>query len=223
MGASGDLTPLSYVAAVLAGEREVWFAGEVMPAAQALERCGLEPLALRPKEALALMNGTSMMIGLACLAFERAQRLGRLSSALSAMASDADARQRVALRRAPVRGQAAPGIGGCAPPGSARISNTATGAGAVAGARVQDRYSIRCAPHVIGVLLDALVLFRPMLEIEINSVNDNPIVDADARRDPARRQLLRRPRRLRDGRAQVRRSPTSPTCSTGSSRCCATR
>ena len=49
----------------------------------------------------------------------------------------------------------------------------------MAGARVQDRYSIRCAPHVIGVLLDALVLFRPMLEIEINSVNDNPIVDAD--------------------------------------------
>ena len=73
MGASGDLTPLSYVAAVLAGEREVSFAGEVMPAARALERCGLEPLTLRPKEALALMNGTSMMTGLACLAFRRAR------------------------------------------------------------------------------------------------------------------------------------------------------
>src|SRR5204863_4549034 len=71
VGASGDLTPLSYVAAVLAGEREVSFGGEAMPAASALERCGLAPLSLRPKEALALMNGTSMMTGLACLAFER--------------------------------------------------------------------------------------------------------------------------------------------------------
>ncbi len=178
VGASGDLTPLSYIAAVLAGEREVWFAGEVMPAAQALERCGLEPLTLRPKEALALMNGTSMMLGLACLAFQRAQRLGRLASALSAMASDV------------MRGNAShfderlfvvkphPGSAMCA----AWIREDleyGDGAGAVAGARVQDRYSIRCSPHVIGVLLDALVLFRPMLEIEINSVNDNPIVDAD--------------------------------------------
>jgi len=88
VGASGDLTPLSYIAAVLAGEREVSFAGEIMPAARALERCGLPPLTLRPKEALALMNGTSMMTGLACLAFRRAQNLARLASALSAMASE---------------------------------------------------------------------------------------------------------------------------------------
>jgi len=53
------------------------------------------------------------------------------------------------------------------------------GAAAVAGARVQDRYSIRCAPHVIGVLLDALAMFRPILETEVNSVNDNPIIDAE--------------------------------------------
>ena len=88
VGASGDLTPLSYIAAVLAGEREVSFAGEVMPAARALERCALEPLTLRPKEALALMNGTSMMTGLACLAFRRAENLARLAAALSAMASE---------------------------------------------------------------------------------------------------------------------------------------
>jgi histidine ammonia-lyase len=50
---------------------------------------------------------------------------------------------------------------------------------AVAGARVQDRYSIRCAPHVIGVLLDALTMFRPLLETEVNSANDNPIIDAE--------------------------------------------
>jgi histidine ammonia-lyase len=178
VGASGDLTPLSYVAAALAGEREVSFAGEVMPAARALERCGLAPLALRTKEALALMNGTSMMTGLACLAFSRATRLARLSAALSAMASEL-------MRGNPSHFDARlfavkphPGSAACAAWMRADLEYGA-GEAAVAGARVQDRYSIRCAPHVIGVLLDALALFRPLLETEVNSVNDNPIVDAE--------------------------------------------
>jgi histidine ammonia-lyase len=177
VGASGDLTPLSYVAAVLAGEREVSFAGEVIPAAQALERCGLEPLTLRPKEALALMNGTSMMTGLACLAFRRARQLARLSSALSAMASEL-------MRGNPSHFDARlfavkphPGSAACA--AWLRDDLEYDPGAAVAGARVQDRYSIRCAPHVIGVLLDALALFRPILETEVNSANDNPIVDAE--------------------------------------------
>ena len=69
VGASGDLTPLSYVAAVLCGEREVLWQGERMPAAQALQRTGAQPLKLRPKEGLALMNGTAVMTALACLAW----------------------------------------------------------------------------------------------------------------------------------------------------------
>jgi len=178
VGASGDLTPLSYVAAALAGEREVSFAGEVMPAARALERSGLAPLALRPKEALALMNGTSMMTGLACLAFRRARKLARLSAALSAMASEL-------MRGNPSHFDARlfavkphPGTAACATWIRDHL-DYGDGAAAAAGARVQDRYSIRCAPHVIGVLLDALAMFRPILETEVNSVNDNPIVDAE--------------------------------------------
>jgi histidine ammonia-lyase len=177
VGASGDLTPLSYVAAVLAGEREVSFGGEVMPAARALERCGLEPLTLRPKEALALMNGTSMMTGLACLAFRRARQLARLSSALSAIGSEV-------MRGNPSHFDARlfavkphPGSAACA--AWMRDDLEYDAGAAVAGARVQDRYSIRCAPHVIGVLLDALAMFRPLLETEVNSVNDNPIIDAE--------------------------------------------
>src|SRR5205085_8322039 len=72
VGASGDLTPLSYVAAVLCGEREVWWQGEKRPAREALEQLGIAPLRLRPKEGLAIMNGTAVMTGLACLAFHRA-------------------------------------------------------------------------------------------------------------------------------------------------------
>ncbi|MGH6647953.1 aromatic amino acid lyase, partial [Aquabacterium sp.] len=94
VGASGDLTPLSYVAAVLCGEREVWFQDRRQPAAQALAAIGLQPLKLRPKEALALMNGTSVMTGLACLAWQRADGVARLATRLTACnvwASDGNA------------------------------------------------------------------------------------------------------------------------------------
>src|SRR5690606_9506525 len=82
VGASGDLTPLSYVAAVLSGERNVWWQGQVLPAAQVFAELGLTPLTLEPKESLALMNGTSAMTGVACLALLRAQRLARWAAAL---------------------------------------------------------------------------------------------------------------------------------------------
>ena len=72
VGASGDLTPLSYVAAVLCGEREVMHHGVRKPAAHALAEAGITPLRLRPKEGLAIMNGTAVMTALACLAFDRA-------------------------------------------------------------------------------------------------------------------------------------------------------
>ena len=87
VGASGDLTPLSYLAAVLCGEREVWRADQRMPAAQALAEAGLQPLRLRPKEGLAIMNGTAVMTALACLAYERAEYLTQLATRITAMAS----------------------------------------------------------------------------------------------------------------------------------------
>lgn len=185
VGASGDLTPLSYVAAALIGEREVSFRGQVIEASAALAAAGLKPLSLLPKESLALMNGTSMMTGLACLAYRRAKQLGRLAAALSAVACDV-------LRGNPSHFDSRifavkphPGQAACARwmrhdldyrPSSSSSSR----AGAAGGqARIQDRYSLRCAPHVIGVLLDALAAFEPLLRTEVNSVNDNPIVDAD--------------------------------------------
>src|SRR5688572_15198849 len=85
VGASGDLTPLSYVAAVLCGEREVMHHGRRRPAAEALAEAGITPLRLRPKEGLAIMNGTAVMTALACLAYERAEYLGRLATRLTAL------------------------------------------------------------------------------------------------------------------------------------------
>jgi histidine ammonia-lyase len=80
VGASGDLTPLSYLAAVIVGEREATLRGRVLPSEEALAQVGLRPLTLAPKESLALMNGTGVMTAIACLCFERAQRLARLAT-----------------------------------------------------------------------------------------------------------------------------------------------
>ena len=176
VGASGDLTPLSYVAAVLCGEREVWHQGKVKPAADALAAHGLGPLTLRPKEGLAIMNGTAVMTALACLAWRRADYLGRLATRITAfnvVASAGNAhhfdhslfavkphagQQRIAARlRADLAADR--------PPRNEQ--------------RLQDRYSLRCAPHVIGVLEDALPWLRTQIENELNSANDNPIIDAE--------------------------------------------
>ena len=88
VGASGDLTPLSYVAALLAGEREAWVDGRVVSAPEAHAVLGVEPLVLRPKESLAIMNGTSVMSALGALSWVRARKLARFTAVLTAMASD---------------------------------------------------------------------------------------------------------------------------------------
>ncbi len=179
VGASGDLTPLSYLAAVLCGEGEVWGDGAAVSAAQALAEAGIAPLRLRPKEGLAIMNGTAVMTALACLAYTRADYLTRLVTRITALASFAldgnpshfDAtlfsvkphpgQQRVA-------GWLRQDLPCDEPPRNVK--------------RLQDRYSIRCAPHVIGVLADALPWLRETIENELNSANDNPIVDAESER-----------------------------------------
>jgi histidine ammonia-lyase len=87
VGASGDLTPLSYLAAVLCGEGEVWGDNGPVEAAEALAQAGIAALRLRPKEALAVMNGTAVMTALACLAFSRADYLTPLVTRITALAS----------------------------------------------------------------------------------------------------------------------------------------
>ena len=176
VGASGDLTPLSYLAALIMGEREARVDGAVVPAKEALARGGLGPLALAPKESLALMNGTSVMTALACLAFDRARILARGAAAVTALFSDALRGEAGHFDARIFEAKPHPGQALCA-----RWIREQLGSDGPAprGVRLQDRYSIRCAPHVIGVLLDALPPMRRTLEIEINGANDNPLVDPD--------------------------------------------
>jgi histidine ammonia-lyase len=178
VGASGDLTPLSYVAAALSGERQVWWKGQVVDATSALRDLGREALALGPKEALALMNGTSVMTGLACLAFERAVRLARTASAVTAMLVDVLRSNRAHFDARIFAAKPHPGSVACAR--WIREDIELGGHEPVHAGRLQDRYSIRCAPHVIGVLLDLLASAQVTIEIELNGVNDNPIIDPES-------------------------------------------
>ncbi|EGF32056.1 phenylalanine ammonia-lyase/histidase family protein [Oxalobacteraceae bacterium IMCC9480] len=179
VGASGDLTPLSYLAAVLCGEREVWRDGVQVPAEQALREAGITPLRLRPKEGLAIMNGTAAMTALACLAYDRAAYLTQLCTRITALAS-------FALDGNPHHFDATlfsvkPHAGMQQVAGWLR-QDLSQAPAERNGKRLQDRYSIRCAPHVIGVLTDALPFFRQSIENELNSANDNPIIDAEGER-----------------------------------------
>jgi histidine ammonia-lyase len=180
VGASGDLTPLSYLAAVLAGERDVWYQGQTQTTEAVFSALSISPLKLNPKEGLAIMNGTAVMTAIACLAHQRAAYLSQLSTRITSLVS-------VALRGnvghfdedlfavKPHAGQinVARRIREDLPTAHQAPRNDT---------RLQDRYSLRCAPHVIGVLEDALPWFRQFIENELNSANDNPIIDAENER-----------------------------------------
>lgn len=179
VGASGDLTPLSYLAGALIGERQVLLKGKEMTALQAFHVLNVVPYVLKPKEALALMNGTAVMTAIACLAWQRADYLSRLSARVTALTCAGVAgnayhfdqslfsvkphagQQQVAawLREDLIEHQA--------------VKNTA---------RLQDRYSLRCAPHVIGVVRDTLPFLQMTIHNELNSANDNPIIDGAGER-----------------------------------------
>ncbi|WP_042419375.1 HAL/PAL/TAL family ammonia-lyase [Comamonas aquatica] len=179
VGASGDLTPLSYVAAALCGEREVLYKNERIPAAEALLLTGATPLKLRPKEGLALMNGTAVMTALACLAWQRAQYVSQLACRITAanvvgIAGNAHHFDETLFAAKPHPGQQRV---------AARIRSDLVAEAPLRNShRLQDRYSLRCAPHVIGVLEDALPFMRQLVEGELNSANDNPLIDPEQER-----------------------------------------
>ena len=174
VGASGDLTPLSYLAGALIGERQVLYQGNVRPCADVLADLGRRPYQFRPKEALAVMNGTAVMNAIAALAFYRAGYLADLACRITAMNSIAlkgnpcHFNQRLFdLKPHPGQSLAAHKIRSVLPQGDGQFE------------RIQDPYSIRCAPHVIGLLYDTFQTFKNIIETEMNSANDNPLIDPE--------------------------------------------
>ncbi|MGI1679082.1 MAG: aromatic amino acid ammonia-lyase [Cellvibrionaceae bacterium] len=176
VGASGDLTPLSYVAAVLCGEREVYYLDGIRKTSEVFTELNIQPLTLRPKEGLAIMNGTAVMTGIACMAFHRAEYLSQLATRITAMAM-------LVTKGNPSHFNDI--LFGVKPhPGQQKIAqwlrnDLETGEAPRNSQRLQDRYSLRCAPHVIGVMADTLPWVRQLIENELNSANDNPIIDGE--------------------------------------------
>lgn len=176
VGASGDLAPLAHLVLTMMGVGEAYLNGEKMPAAEALTRCGLSPYKLKSKEGLALINGTQFMLAYAVDAMLRADVVAKTADLCAAMTLEA------------MRGSGAPF--------DARIHAVRPHPGQIAVAenirlltadseimrshkdcqKVQDPYSLRCAPQVHGACRDALDYARRVIEIELNAATDNPLV-----------------------------------------------
>lgn len=175
VGASGDLTPLSYIAGTLVGERDVYVDGQIVPVAQVYAEKNMLPLTLRPKEGLALMNGTAVMTAIACLNYKKAEQIALASTlitALNVLALEGNPSHfdEILFAQKPH-------------PGQQRIAKQLRNwlnsevQTAHQSPRLQDRYSLRCAPHIIGVFEDSKAWLRQFIENELNSSNDNPLID----------------------------------------------
>ncbi len=179
VGASGDLAPLAHLAAVLLGIGEARVKGEVLPAAQALSRAGLAPLQLGPKEGLALLNGTQVSTALALAGLFETEKVFAGALVAGAMSTDAfkgsdtpfDARIH-ALRGQPGQIDVAAALRAMMHGSEIRESHRAPGADD----KVQDPYSFRCQPQVMGAVLDLLRASARTLTIEASGVTDNPLV-----------------------------------------------
>ena len=176
LGASGDLAPLAHVALVLVGEGRAEHRGRILDGRRALRAAGLRPLVLETKEGLALVNGTSFMAGLGALLAADAARLVKDAQVVASASFEAlrgspapfDPRLS-ALRRHPGQARVA-----------ANLLRLLRGSEIVPSHRgphrVQDAYTLRCLPQVLGAVADAIDRLRPCVEIELNSANDNPLI-----------------------------------------------
>jgi histidine ammonia-lyase len=179
VGASGDLAPLAHFALVLVGEGRASFRGKVQSGAESLAAAGLVPIALEAKEGLALINGTQLSTAILALVLAQSARIARAALGANALSLEGclgsirafDARA-MAVRPHPGQGKVA----------RALLALT-EGSGIVASHadcdRIQDPYSLRCAPQVLGATLDALAYARGVVEREMNAATDNPLVFED--------------------------------------------
>ncbi|MDX2043878.1 MAG: histidine ammonia-lyase [Acidobacteriota bacterium] len=183
VGASGDLAPLAHQALVVIGEGEAFYRGERMPGGDAMSRAGVEPLQLEAKEGLALLNGTQAMTATGGLALVDAWKLANAADVIGAMTLEA-------LRGTPVAFDEK--IHSVRPHAGQRESARRlreliehseireSHRDKAGDPRVQDAYALRCMPQVHGAVRDALVHARQIVEVEINSATDNPLVFAEA-------------------------------------------
>lgn len=178
LGASGDLAPLAHLALVMIGEGEAFYKGEKMNGRAALEEAGLQPLELQAKEGLAILNGTTFMVGAGALLVRRAINLALTADIAACMSLEAlnGTDRAYDARVHEVR------------PHPRQIDCAAFLRQLVAGSQllrtddpnnVQDPYTLRCVPQVHGAVRDAIAYAQWVIDIELNAVNDNPLIFVD--------------------------------------------
>lgn len=180
VGASGDLAPLSHLALVLVGEGEVYYRGELIPASEVLKKVNLKPLSLEPREGLALINGTQVMTSIGLNTFILSENVMKAADVASAMTLEAmrgslsPFDDRIHFLR-PYEGQIET---------AKKIKEYLHGSEILKlreKERVQDCYSLRCIPQVHGAIKEVLSFVKGILEKEMNSVTDNPIIFPEER------------------------------------------
>lgn len=188
VGASGDLTPLSYIAAVIAGEREVYYKGDIRDVAEVYAQLDIQPYVFKPKEALAIMNGTTIMSAIAVDALEEFEVIldsmeSYVAGMFEVLLGDVTPVSDFVHESKPFSGQII---------AAKNIKNKMQDSRLTHGRddryakffedndlNIQDNYSMRCAPQVLGVIRDNLIISKNWVETEINSVNDNPLIDGE--------------------------------------------
>jgi histidine ammonia-lyase len=179
VGASGDLAPLAHLASVMIGEGDAVRQGRRLPGRQAMAAAGVEPLVLQAKEGLALINGTQFMTGIGVLALAKAETIAKCADIAGAMTLEALRGTDAAYQ--PLTHEVRPHVGQLA---TARNMMRLLAGSEILPAhsdpandkKVQDAYSLRCLPQVHGAAKDALGFVRRVLEVEVNSATDNPLV-----------------------------------------------
>jgi histidine ammonia-lyase len=179
VGSSGDLAPLAHLGLVLIGEGEATIGGATLAGGEALRRAGLAPVALAPKEGLAIINGTHLMAAAGALAVRDTSRLLAAATVAVALSLEAFKGSTVPFdpRLHELRGQAGPTAI------ARRLKALLDGSPVVAShadcGRVQDPYTLRCAPQVLGAIADALAYVETAVERELGAITDNPLVFPD--------------------------------------------
>jgi histidine ammonia-lyase len=186
VGASGDLSPLSYIAAVIAGEREVIYNGEERNTIDVYNELGIEPYVFRAKEALAVINGTAAMSSIAIHALEEFETLletmeSFVAAIFEVLLCDTTPLEPFVHESKPFVGQIATAANIYAKCEDSKLTHKAFSRyenfHLEKEQNIQDRYSIRCAPQVLGVVRDNLEIAKKWIKTEINGVNDNPLID----------------------------------------------
>ncbi|AEI66907.1 histidine ammonia-lyase [Corallococcus macrosporus] len=182
VGASGDLAPLAHLALVFIGEGEAFYQGQRLPAKQALQRAGLQPVVLEAKEGLALVNGTQAMCAVGTLLQLRAESLADIADVAGAMTLEGLLGSHKPFIPEIHDVRAHPGQKDVA----AHLRRILVGSELVEShincSKVQDPYSLRCMPQVHGAAREGIAFSRRILEVEVNSATDNPLVFADTER-----------------------------------------